>query len=202
MCSVQQKQGILGVTLTASLPALKPEICNQTSQSGGNCNGRSTLQFGVLYLSLGLLIIGGGAIRPCSLPFGVDQFDQTDEKSRKGLNSYFNWYYSTSTAALVFSATILIYIQANISWAIGFGISTVFMFFAIIIFFTGAGLYIHVPPEGSIFSGIAQVFVASFKKRRLNLPCSQDINEQESMLYNPPTRGNRIFRLPLTSQFR
>ncbi|KAF8755742.1 hypothetical protein HU200_011211 [Digitaria exilis] len=194
--------GILGVTLTALLPALKPEICSQTSRLGGNCNSPSPLQLGVLYLSLVLLTIGGGAVRPCSLPFGVDQFDQTDEKSRKGLNSYYNWYYSTSTAALVFSATILIYIQTNISWAIGFAISTFFMFFAIIIFFAGAGLYVHVPPEGSIFSGIAQVFVASFKKRRLNLPCSQDINVQESMLYNPPTRGNRTFRLPLTSQFR
>ncbi|RCV28715.1 hypothetical protein SETIT_5G424900v2 [Setaria italica] len=194
--------GILGVTLTASLPALKPELCNQTSQLGGHCNSPSTLQLGVLYLSLGLLTIGGGAIRPCSLPFGVDQFDQTDEKSRKGLNSYYNWYYSTSTAALVFSMTVLIYIQTNISWAIGFGIPTFFMFSAIIIFFAGARLYVHVPPEGSIFSGIAQVFVASFKKRRLNLSCSHDINKPELMLYNPPTRGNRIFRLPLTSQFR
>ena len=195
------KQGTLGLTLTASLPALKPEICNQTAQLGGHCNGPSTLQLGVLYLSLGLLTIGGGAIRPCSLPFGVDQFDQTDEKSRKGLNSYYNWYYSTSTAALVFSMTVLIYIQTNVSWAIGFGIPTLFMFFAIIIFFAGARLYVHVSPEGSIFSGIAQVFVASFKKRRLNLPSSHDISEQELMLYNPPTTG-RIFRLPLTSKFR
>ncbi|KAJ1286776.1 hypothetical protein BS78_03G377700 [Paspalum vaginatum] len=194
--------GILGVTMTASLPALRPAICNQTSQSGGQCNSPSTLQLSVLYLSLGLLTIGGGAIRPCSLPFGVDQFDQTDEKSRKGLNSYYNWYYSTSTAALIFSMTILIYIQTNISWAIGFGISTFFMSFAIIIFFVGARLYVHVPPEGSIFSGIAQVFVASLKKRRLKLPCPHDINQQELMLYNPPTGGNRIFRLPLTSQFR
>jgi hypothetical protein len=98
--------------------------------------------------------------------------------------------------------TVLIYIQTNISWAIGFGIPTFFMFFAIIIFFAGARFYVHVPPEGSIFTGIAQVFVASFKKRGLNLPCSCDISEQELMLYNPPTRGIRIFRLPLTSQFR
>jgi len=193
--------GTLGLTLTASLPALKPAVCNQTSQLGGHCDSPSTLQLGVLYLSLGLLTIGGGAIRPCSLPFGVDQFDQTDEKSRKGLNSYYNWYYTTSTAALVFSMTVIIYIQTNISWAIGFGIPTFFMFFAIIIFFAGARLYVHVSPEGSIFSGIAQVFVASFKKRRLNLPSSHDISKQELMLYNPPTTG-RIFRLPLTSKFR
>ncbi|GJN16945.1 hypothetical protein PR202_gb03974 [Eleusine coracana subsp. coracana] len=63
-------------------------------------------------------------------------------------------------------------------------------------------LYIHVPPERSIFSGIAQVLVASFKKRKLKLPCPHDINQQELVLYNPPTRGKRLFRLPITSQFR
>lgn len=186
--------------MSASLPALRPPICNEISQLNGHCSNPSTLQLSVLYLSLGLLTIGGGAVRPCSLAFGVDQFDKTDQESRKSLNSYYNWYYGTTNAALVFSTTILIYIQNSFSWAIGFGIPTVFMFLANIFFFAGTRLYVHVPPEGSIFSGIAQVLVASFKKRRLRLPCPEDINQQELMLYNPST--NRIFRLPLTSQFR
>uniref|UniRef100_A0A0E0CC09 Major facilitator superfamily (MFS) profile domain-containing protein n=1 Tax=Oryza meridionalis TaxID=40149 RepID=A0A0E0CC09_9ORYZ len=150
----------------------------------------------------GFLIIGGGAIRPCSLPFGVDQFDKTDEEGRKGLNSYYNWYYGTSTAALVLSMTVIIYIQNNVSWPIGFGIPTLLMFLAIIMLFLGTNLYVHVQPEGSIFAGIAQVLVASFKKRNLKLPCPHDINQQGLMLYNPPSKGNRVFRLPLTSQFR
>uniref|UniRef100_A0ACD5XEQ6 Uncharacterized protein n=1 Tax=Avena sativa TaxID=4498 RepID=A0ACD5XEQ6_AVESA len=193
--------GMLGLTLSASLPALKPPGCNQTTQIGEHCNSPSTLQLSVLYLSLGFLTIGGGAIRPCSLPFGVDQFDMTDEKSRKGLYSYYNWYYGTTAAALVFSLTIVVYIQNDISWPIGFGIPTFFMFMSIIALFMGTRLYVHVPPEGSIFTGIAQVLVASFKKRRLELPYPHDINQQELLLYNARTRGNRIFRLPLTSQF-
>ncbi|TVU36085.1 hypothetical protein EJB05_17998, partial [Eragrostis curvula] len=129
-----QMTGMLGLTLSASLPVLKPPTCNQVSQLDGHCSNPSTLQLSVLYLSLGLLTIGGGA----------------------SLNSYYNWYYGTSTAALVFSTTILIYIQNNFSWAIGFGIPTVFMFLAIIFYFAGTRLYVHVPPEGSIFSGIEQ----------------------------------------------
>ncbi|CAM0884307.1 unnamed protein product [Alopecurus aequalis] len=191
--------GMLGLTLSASVPAFKPPHCNPATQ---HCNGPSTLQLSVLYLSLGFLTIGGGAIRPCSLPFGVDQFDMTDEKSRKGLSSYYNWYYGTTTAALVFSLTILVYIQNDISWPIGFGIPTIFMVMAIIVLFMGTRLYVHVPPDGSIFTGIAQVFAASLKKRSLKLPYPQDINQQELLLYNPPTTGNRIFRLPLSSQFR
>ncbi|VAH67549.1 unnamed protein product [Triticum turgidum subsp. durum] len=194
--------GMLGLTLSASVPALKPPDCSQTAQLGGHCNSPSTLQLSVLYISLAFLTIGGGAIRPCSLPFGVDQFDMTDEKSRKGLNSYYNWYYGTTTAALVFSMTILIYIQNSISWPIGFGIPTFFMLFSIIILFMGTRRYVHVPPEGSIFTGIAQVLVASFKKRRLKLPHPDNINQQELLLFSPPIGGHRIFRLPLTSQFR
>ncbi|XP_044359077.1 protein NRT1/ PTR FAMILY 2.12 isoform X2 [Triticum aestivum] len=194
--------GMLGLTLSASVPALKPPGCSQTAQLGGHCDSPSTLQLSVLYISLAFLTIGGGAIRPCSLPFGVDQFDMTDEKSRKGLNSYYNWYYGTTTAALVFSMTILIYIQNSISWPIGFGIPTFFMLMSIIILFMGTRLYVHVPPEGSIFTGIAQVLVASFKKRRLKLPHPDNINQQELLLFSPPIGGHRIFRLPLTSQFR
>ncbi|XP_047056341.1 protein NRT1/ PTR FAMILY 2.12-like [Lolium rigidum] len=194
--------GMLGLTLSASVPALKPPGCNQTTQFGEHCNSPSRLQLSVLYLSLGFITIGGGAIKPCSLPFGVDQFDITDEKGRKGLSSYYNWYYGTTTASLVFSLTILVYIQNNISWPIGFGIPTFFLFMGIIVLFMGTRLYVHVPPEGSIFTGIAQVLVVSFKKRKLKLPYPRDINQQDFLLYNPPTRGTRIFRLPLTSQFR
>ncbi|XP_044346341.1 protein NRT1/ PTR FAMILY 2.12-like [Triticum aestivum] len=194
--------GMLGLTLSASVPAFKLADCNQTIQLGEHCNSPSTLQLSVLYLSLAFLIIGGGAIRPCSLPFGVDQFDMTDKNSQKGLNSYYNWYYGTTTIGLVFSMTILVYIQATISWPIGFGIPAFFMLLSIIILFMGTRLYVHVPPEGSIFTGIAQVLLASFKKRRVKLPNSDNISQQELLLFNPPTRGHRIFRLPLTSQFR
>jgi hypothetical protein len=86
-------------SLSASLPVLKPPICNQISQLDGYCSNPSTLQLSVLYLSLGLLTIGGGGVRPCSLLFGIDQFDKNDEQNRKSLNSYYN----------------------NFSWAIGFG---------------------------------------------------------------------------------
>ena len=197
-----QKQGMLGLTLSASVPSFKLADCNHTVQLGAHCHRPATLQLSVLYLSLAYLIIGGGAIRPCSLPFGVDQFDMTDKNSQKGLNSYYNWYYGTTTIGLVFSMTILVYIQATISWPIGFGIPTFFMLMSIIILFMGTRRYVHVPPEGSIFTGIAQVLVASFKKRRLKLPHPDNINQQELLLFSPPIGGHRIFRLPLTSQFR
>ncbi|KAF4352171.1 hypothetical protein F8388_020053 [Cannabis sativa] len=104
----------------------------------------------------------------------------------------------------LFQLTVVVYIQDNLSWVIGFGIPTVFMAGSIVFFFVGAPLYNHVKPEGSIFSGIAQVFVAAFKKRRLMIPAPTDnVDGDGSLLfYDPPLNGNVLSKLPRTNQFR
>ncbi|KAH7666167.1 Proton-dependent oligopeptide transporter family protein, partial [Dioscorea alata] len=199
--SVTSFLGMVALTLTAIVPELKPPSCTAATKLLGHCLGPSKAQTGALYFSLALLVIGAGGIRPCSLPFGVDQFDPNTKKDQEGLISFFNWYYCTSAAALVIGLTVLVYIQDNISWAIGFGIPTGFMLFSIIFFFLGVKLYVYVPPQGSIFSGIVQVFVASFKKRCLKLPSPHDLKLQEALLYNPPVENDRVIKLPLSSQF-
>ncbi|KAJ0981643.1 hypothetical protein J5N97_009898 [Dioscorea zingiberensis] len=194
--------GMVVLTLTAVVPELKPPRCIEALKLAGQCAGPNKAQTGALYLSLALLILGAGGIRPCSLPFGVDQFDGNTKKGQEGLISFFNWYYCTSTAALVIGLTVVVYIQESISWALGFGIPTGLMLFSIIFFFLGVRLYVYVPPEGSIFSGIVQVLVASFKKRSLKLPDPDDVKVQESsLLYNPPVKSDRVIKLPLSSQF-
>ncbi|KAJ0982827.1 hypothetical protein J5N97_011082 [Dioscorea zingiberensis] len=200
--SVATFLGMVVLTLTAVVPALRPPECTEANQHAGLCVGPSNSQLSVLCISLVLLAIGAGGVRPCSLPFGVDQFDPDTENGRLGLNSFFNWYYCTSTAAVMIGMTVVVYIQDSISWPIGFGVPTVLMFFAIILFFLGTRLYVYVPPEGSIFTGVAQVLTAAFKKRKLKLPAPDDAEEQEGFLYNPSIRSSRVLRLPLTLQFR
>ncbi|XP_020246369.1 protein NRT1/ PTR FAMILY 2.13-like isoform X2 [Asparagus officinalis] len=194
--------GMLTMTLSASIPQLKPSDCSEADQSAGHCKGPSDLQYSILFLALGLLAVGAGGVRPCSLPFGVDQFDRTTEKGQRGLNSFFNWYYFTSTAAMVTSMTFIVYIQNSVSWPIGFAIPTGFMLLSVVAFFLGTKLYVYVAPEGSVFSSIAQVFVAAFKKRKLQVPSPDDVLSQESRLYCPFNRSENVSKLPLTLQFR
>lgn len=195
-------QGMVVLTLTAVVPDLRPPECTQASEQAGLCTGPSKSQLSVLWISLVLLVIGAGGVRPCSITFGADQFDPNTEKGRIGMNSFFNWYYCTSTAAVMVGLTLVVYIQDSISWAIGFGVPTGLMFLAIILFFLGTRLYIYVPPEGSIFTGVAQVLTAAFKKRSLKLPAPNNAEEQEGLLYNPTIRSPRVLKLPLTLQFR
>ena len=190
------------LTMTTAVPQLRPPSCSPEAEKQGTCPAASKSQIGVLILSLVLLVIGSGGVRPCSLPFGVDQFDRTSEQGRRALNSFFNWYYCTSTAASLLAMTVVVYIQDSISWTLGFSISTGLMLIAIVFFFLGTRLYEYVPPEGSVFSGIVQVFVAAFRKRSLQLPAADNALQQESLLYCLFNRNATVMKLPLTLQFR
>ncbi|GAB4839936.1 hypothetical protein Ancab_020646, partial [Ancistrocladus abbreviatus] len=136
-------------------------------------------------------------VRPSSIPFGVDQFDFTTEKGRRGINSYYNWYYTTFTLVVFLALTIVVYVQDSISWVLGFGILAILMFGSIILFLLGTKLYVYLKPEGSIFSSIAQVFVAAYKKRHLELPNDSKVG----VYYDPPLKGIVASKLPLTNQF-
>ncbi|RID53561.1 hypothetical protein BRARA_G00946 [Brassica rapa] len=97
--------GLMTVTLTAWLHQLHPPECN--IHRPDSCDRPNKLQLGVLFLGLSFLSIGSGGIRPCSIPFGVDQFDQRTEKGLKGMASYFNWYYLTFSIVLIVSHTVI-----------------------------------------------------------------------------------------------
>ncbi|XP_072955774.1 protein NRT1/ PTR FAMILY 2.13-like [Typha angustifolia] len=195
--------GMLFLTLISSIPQLHPPSCSESLEISGQCAGPSHEQIGILILALALLSLGAGGVRPCSLPFGVDQFDGDTEHGRRGLISFFNWYYCTSTAAVVVAMTAVVFVQDSVSWAIGFSIPTGLMALSTVLFFLGTRSYIYVPPGGSVFSGVAQVFIAAVRKRRLQLPAAEDAEAQEAQLYHGEIKKTKgTMRLPLTLQFR
>ncbi|KAF5746618.1 putative nitrate transporter [Tripterygium wilfordii] len=192
--------GLITLTLTAWLPQLHPPSCNsQQLPHGHHCKGPNNLQFGMLILGLGLLAIGTGGIRPCNIPFGVDQFDQTTEGGKKGIASFYNWYYITATLVSLITLTVVVYIQDNVSWVLGFGLPTILMVCSIVLFFVGTRIYVHQPPQGSLFSGIAGVLVSAHRKRRLLLP---EDGETDVSFYDPPLKKAILLKLPLTNQYR
>ncbi|PPS12975.1 hypothetical protein GOBAR_AA07654 [Gossypium barbadense] len=189
--------GMIIMTVTALLPQLRPPPCSHEGQLHGQCVGQNKAQLGILIASLCWLSIGTGGIRPCSIPFSVDQFDLTTEEGRKGNNSFYNLYYTTQTIVLLITQTVVVYIQNVISWALGFGIPTLCMLFAIVLFFVGTKVYIYIKPEGSVFAAVAQVFVAAYKKRQLNLP----VDEVDGQFYNPPFSRSLLLELHPTRQY-
>lgn len=144
---------------------MRPLTCKERP----HCQQPHGWQLGVLFAGLGLLSLGAGGIRPCNIAFGADQFDTRTEKGRGQLESFFNWWYFTFTIALVVALTGVVYIQTNISWTLGFAIPTLCLAFSITIFLLGRHTYIYKKPQGSIFSDMAKVIAAAYRKRKLEV---------------------------------
>ncbi|OEL24351.1 Protein NRT1/ PTR FAMILY 2.13 [Dichanthelium oligosanthes] len=203
----QSGHGMAVITLSATVHKLKPPPCSPLDQQAGTCVAPSALQRAVLYVGMGLLVVSAAGTNPTSLPFGADQFDDSDERHKGGLARFYSGYYAIAMMATFLALTVVVYVQVKVSWGLGFAIPTVLMAVAFAVFLAGTRLYVYVPPEGSIFSSVARVFVASCSKWRLRLPHPDDARRQEELLYNGPpaaanNNGRRVFRLPLTLQLR
>ncbi|GJN24787.1 hypothetical protein PR202_gb12550 [Eleusine coracana subsp. coracana] len=159
--------GMIILTLTADVPALHPPPCATTA----HCAGATRGQVAVLVLAFAFIVVGAGGIRPCSLPFGADQFEPRTASGRRGAASFFNWYYFTLTVAVIASTTGIVYVQTRVSWRLGFALPAALMLAACALFFSGAGLFVRARPEGkwarSPLAGVARVFVAAFRNRHL-----------------------------------
>ncbi|XP_057952125.1 protein NRT1/ PTR FAMILY 2.11-like [Malania oleifera] len=193
--SVASFLGMLAITLTAAIPKLHPPHCQQ--KESGTCVGPTPWQMAFLLSGFGLLVIGAGGIRPCNLAFGADQFNPKTESGKRGISSFFNWYYFTYTFSMMISLTVIVYVQSNVSWAIGLAIPAFLMFLSCAFFFAGTKIFVKVKPEGSPLTNVAQVMVAAVKKRHLKLP------EQPWVpLFNHIPSGSINSKLAHTDQFR
>ncbi|KAI4336046.1 hypothetical protein L6164_014622 [Bauhinia variegata] len=187
--------GLLIIQLTAAVKDLHPPHCGKEANT---CKGPTAWQMGFFVLGLGSLLVGGAGIRPCNLAFGADQFNPNTESGKKGINSFFNWYFFTFTFAMMISSTLIVYIQSNLSWAVGLAIPAVLMLLSCAVFFMGTNMYVKVEPSGSPMTSMVQVIVVAIKKRKLKLPA-----EDPSLYlfkYVPPKSMNS--KLPHTNQFR
>uniref|UniRef100_A0A453QKN2 Uncharacterized protein n=1 Tax=Aegilops tauschii subsp. strangulata TaxID=200361 RepID=A0A453QKN2_AEGTS len=185
--------GMLLLTLTAALPSLHPPTCN--TSKGQPCQGPSTSHFAALLASFFFLVVGASGVRPCSLAFGADQFDPRTADGRRGIASFFNWYYFTFTIAIMLSATVIIYLQSNVNWALGLAVPAVLMGISCVVFFMGTRLYVRVRPEGSPLTSFAQVLVAATRKRHLRR--ARGVAE----LFDLPHRSKLVSKLAYTDQF-
>uniref|UniRef100_A0A0E0GI76 Major facilitator superfamily (MFS) profile domain-containing protein n=1 Tax=Oryza nivara TaxID=4536 RepID=A0A0E0GI76_ORYNI len=187
--------GMLVLTLTAAIPSLHPPPCTASSSSS-SCQGPTHGQLAALLAAFAFLVVGAGGIRPCNLAFGADQFDPRTDSGRRGIASFFNWYYFTFTVAMMLSATLIIYLQSNVSWAIGLAVPAALMAISCALFFMGTRLYVRVRPEGSPFTSFARVIVAAVRKRRVPAPASADD------LFDPPHQSKLVAKIKHTDQFR
>ena len=169
-------QGMSLLTLSASIPALKPT------------NEANATQLSVFYIALYLIALGTGGIKPCVSSFGADQFDNNDETEHKKMSSFFNWYYFSINIGALISSSVLVYIQDNYSWEWGYGIPAIAMGIAVSCFLSGSFLYRYRKVGGSPLTQMLQVCVAACRKWKMKV-VSSELYETEA---SPPTRSRKL----------
>lgn len=152
---------MISLTISAVLPAFRPDPCKPNQP----CQEASPWHLWVLYISLFLTSIGSGGIRPCVVAFGADQFEMTGSKKALTSVKFFNWFYFIMGCASLLALTVVVYVQDNVGWGWGLGLPTIAMGLSVVAFAIGYPLYRNLNPAGSPFKRVAQVIVASIRKR-------------------------------------
>ncbi|CAD6341342.1 unnamed protein product [Miscanthus lutarioriparius] len=162
--------GMAALTLSASVPSFQPPQC-----VGSICPQPTLPHYLLYFVGLYMIALGAGGIKPCVSSFGADQFDDTDpvEKTKKG--AFFNWFYFCINIGSLISGTVLIWVQENYGYGIGFGIPTFFIALAIASFFIGSEIYRFQIPGGSPLTRAFQVVVAATHKRKADLPVDSSL---------------------------
>ncbi|CAA0836349.1 Protein NRT1/ PTR FAMILY 5.7 [Striga hermonthica] len=178
--------GLFLLTMSSVAPALKP--C-----AGDTCPKARKIHVTFFFLAIYLIAIATGGHKPTLESFGADQFDDDHPEERKKKMSFFNWWNSALCAALIFSSTVIAYVQDHVSWVAADVVIISVMGFAVVLFWAGRSLYRFQKPAGSPFTPLARVLVAAFVKRKLPCPSGSD-GLYEVPMGDKATRGRLLVR--------
>ncbi|KAK4793940.1 hypothetical protein SAY86_011934 [Trapa natans] len=161
---------ILGLgllTLSAFLTSLSTTICES--------------EVVLFFASLYLVAIAQGGHKPCVQAFGADQFDADDPIESKEKSSFFNWWYFGLCGGATVTMLIVVYIQDNLNWSLGFGIPCIAMVVALAVFLIGTRTYRFSARRAgrkSPFLRIGQVFISAIRNWR-STASSMAVQEEE-----------------------
>ncbi|KAL5561973.1 hypothetical protein UlMin_031720 [Ulmus minor] len=164
--------GMILLTLAVSIPSLKPPPCNPGIKEE-DCAEASPHQIGIFYLALYIIALANGGTKPNISTLGADQFDDLDPKEKTHKLSFFNWWMASVFSGALFSSTVLVYIQDNLGWTLGYGLPTAGILLSLLIFVAGTPFYRHKKTSGSgssPFIKMAKVLVAAVRKGPVPLP--------------------------------
>ncbi|KAI4296144.1 hypothetical protein L6164_036126 [Bauhinia variegata] len=161
--------GFVLLSVQAHLPLLKPPSCNMLTD-GEHCIEAKGFKALIFFLAIYLVALGSGCVKPNMIAHGGDQFNQENPKQLKKLSTYFNAAYFAFSIGELVALTVLVWVQTHSGMDVGFGISAAAMAMGLISLICGTPFYRNKPPQGSILTPIAQVFVAAILKRKHTCP--------------------------------
>ncbi|XP_040378865.1 protein NRT1/ PTR FAMILY 4.3-like [Oryza brachyantha] len=170
--------GFILLSVQAHLPQLKPPPCSMAAMDG-SCEQATGVKASIFFAALYLVALGSGCLKPNMIAHGADQFaagggagGSGAADNAKRLSTYFNSAYFSFCAGELIALTALVWVQTHSGMDVGFGISAAAMAAGLVSLVSGAAFYRNKPPQGSIFTPIARVFVAAYTERKQICPSS------------------------------
>ncbi|WOG96618.1 hypothetical protein DCAR_0415954 [Daucus carota subsp. sativus] len=185
-----QTLGTAALALSTKLRQFRPPPCQNTALN--NCKQANEFQMGALYVALYLIALGTGGLKSSVSGFGTDQFDENNEREKAQRAFFFNRFFFFISMGTLMAVTVLVYIQDEVDRSLGYGLCSVAMIVAILIFFSGSRRYRYKKSVGSPIVCIFQVIAAATRKRKLELPYNV------TFLYEDSPEASRIHH---TDQF-
>jgi solute carrier family 15 (peptide/histidine transporter), member 3/4 len=162
-------QGMVLITV-ATFMTCTPALCSESTSLSSN--GVQTIPF---FVALYLTAVGCGGVRSALLPFGADQFNNENSLDMQKRRNFFSSFYICVIFGVITSGTIVVWVQENVSWAIGYGIATACIGLALIAFVVGTPIFRYHQPSGSPVKNIFHVIVASFRNMGLEVPVDSSL---------------------------
>lgn len=188
--SFLQFLGLVMLTVQAKVSS----SCDEGNSKG--CKEVGGREAAVLFMGLYLVALGVGGIKGSLPAHGAEQFDEGSPQGRKRRSSFFNYFvFSLSCGALI-AVTFVVWVEDNLGWQWGFGISTISIFLSIPLFLAGSPFYRNKIPTGSPLTTILKVLVAATLNRESSKKTST--NAVASLARSPSTSTPKLINKELT----
>lgn len=185
--------GFILLSIQAHVGELRPPSC--VVGGAAPCQEAEGYKAWIFYGALYLVALGSGCLKPNIISHGADQFGK--RHSHK-LSTFFNSAYFAFCSGELLALTVLVWVQTHSGMDVGFGVSAAAMAVGLICLISGSFLYRNSPPRGSIFTPIAQVFVAAISKRKQICPSNPEMLHRSDGV----TSSNNVVTLIHTEKFR
>jgi len=147
---------------------------------------------GTFYLGIYVIALGTGGIKPNVSTLGADQFNELYSKDRKEKESFFNWFYWSINLGAMISYTLVSYVcqfglpflgGETYSFIVGYGIPTIMMGLAILVFISGTKKYLVMQPQGSVLLTAIKIIHEAVWTRRNVLKETASIIDKSKRIF-------------------
>ncbi|GAB2223791.1 hypothetical protein Droror1_Dr00004531 [Drosera rotundifolia] len=174
--------GLLILTVQAREPSLQANCSSATMSSA--CNETGGGKAAIMFTGLYLVALGVGGIKGSLPPHGAEQYDENTANGRKQRSNFFNYYVFCLSCGALIAVTFVIWIEDNIGWQWGFGVSTASILMSALVFFLGSANYRIKIPTGSPITTIFRVLTAAvYSKCILRKPRDSIMERKKSSSY-------------------